>query len=82
MNKTEPNFFLGIRTPWTIADAEVWARTHRIGGWAFMALGVCLMIGGVVLEQVVVMMIIIVGSCTLAIGLVGYSYWLYRKLNA
>lgn len=33
------NFFVGIRTPWTLASESVWRRTHRLGGRLFMAAG-------------------------------------------
>ena len=34
MGKVRKNFFIGIRTPWTLASDEVWNRTHRLGGCA------------------------------------------------
>jgi uncharacterized membrane protein len=27
-----PNYFIGIRTPWTLENAETWRATHRLGG--------------------------------------------------
>jgi uncharacterized membrane protein len=27
-----PNYFVGIRTPWTLENAETWRATHRLGG--------------------------------------------------
>lgn len=33
------NYFVGIRTPWTLASEEVWARTHRLGGTLFIVAG-------------------------------------------
>jgi uncharacterized membrane protein len=38
--KFPKNFFVGIRTPWTLASDEVWIRTHRLGGWLFIAAGI------------------------------------------
>ncbi len=37
MLKLKPNYFFGIRTPWTLESPEVWRRTHRLGGylWVF-----------------------------------------------
>jgi len=40
LGKLRRNRWIGIRTPWTLADDEVWLRTHRIGGWTFVAGGV------------------------------------------
>ena len=39
LGKTTRNFFLGIRTPWTLASDEVWRRTHRLGGWLLVLAG-------------------------------------------
>lgn len=39
LGKLRRNRWIGIRTPWTLADDEVWGRTHRLGGWMFVAGG-------------------------------------------
>ncbi len=39
MGKIEQNGWVGIRTPWTLKDIEVWRRTHRLGGYLFLAAG-------------------------------------------
>ena len=36
MGKIRPNWFVGIRTPWTLDSKESWVRTHRVGGWVFL----------------------------------------------
>lgn len=38
--RVQQNAFVGIRTPWTLASKEVWARTHRVAGY-------CMVTGGV-----------------------------------
>lgn len=40
MGKIKPNWFMGIRTPWTLSSEEVWNKTHRFGGKAFIIGGV------------------------------------------
>lgn len=47
MGKVRKNFFIGIRTPWTLADDDVWERTHRLGGRLFMLAGVLFLLAGV-----------------------------------
>ena len=39
LGKLRRNFWMGIRTPWTLTNAVVWERTHRLGGWLFVAVG-------------------------------------------
>ena len=43
MSKLKPNWFMGIRTPWTLSSEEVWNKTHRLGGKVFIGGGVILM---------------------------------------
>lgn len=39
LSKTTKNFWLGIRTPWTLASDEVWLKTHRLAGALFVGAG-------------------------------------------
>lgn len=41
--KSRPSFFVGIRTPWTLADTDNWIATHRLGGKVMMGAG-CLIV--------------------------------------
>lgn len=40
MGKLRKNFFIGIKSPWTLASDAVWQRTHRLAGWLFVLAGV------------------------------------------
>lgn len=44
LGKVQRNFFVGIRTPWTLASETVWNRTHRVAAWLWVAAG---LLGGV-----------------------------------
>jgi uncharacterized membrane protein len=48
LGKVTTNFFVGIRTPWTLADPEVWLRTHRFGGKVFVAAGLASAVVGII----------------------------------
>lgn len=45
LGKVRPNWFVGIRTPWTLSSKTAWTRTHRLGGWLFVAAGLLVMLG-------------------------------------
>ncbi len=47
LGKTRRNFWIGIRTPWTLASDAVWIATHRLGARVFMAVGIVGAIGAV-----------------------------------
>jgi len=41
--RIRPNWFMGIRTPWTLSSERVWRKTHRVGGYAFTLAGLVLL---------------------------------------
>jgi uncharacterized membrane protein len=47
MGKIRPNWFVGIRTPWTLMSRHVWAKTHRMGGWVFIASGALVILAAI-----------------------------------
>jgi uncharacterized membrane protein len=65
MGRVEMNWFLGIRTPWTLSSREVWDETHRVGSRLFKACGVVslfgLLFGGWVSLALVVVPILVSG---------------------
>ncbi|MBF4467314.1 SdpI family protein [Flavobacterium sp. LC2016-12] len=46
----QPNYFLGIRTPWTLENSEVWKATHLFAGKLWVAGGLLLVLGGFLLS--------------------------------
>jgi uncharacterized membrane protein len=78
MGKLTKNFFVGIRTPWTLASDEVWLRTHRLGGKLFVVAGIGLFVSGLVGGGAVPLLVAIV----IAAGIPAiYSYVLYRRIE-
>ena len=43
LGKIRPNWFMGIRTPWTLTSKNAWIRAHRLGGWVFVVAGILLL---------------------------------------
>jgi uncharacterized membrane protein len=82
MTKLRPNYFVGIRTPWTLESKEVWARTHRVGG-RFMMIAGLLMIGlcFVVPLELYVFCVVLPFILGFALFSILYSYMLYKKLG-
>jgi uncharacterized membrane protein len=78
LGKVRRNFFVGIRTPWTLASETVWNQTHRVGAW--------LMVAGAALALITVLLdwpfytgfaILLVS----ALSPVVYSLVLYKRLE-
>jgi uncharacterized membrane protein len=76
--KVTPNFFIGVRTPWTLASPEVWRRTNRMAGWVFVILGGLMALGAALGAPTAALLIAVLAA---ALGLVVYSYLLYRRLE-
>ena len=79
MTKVRPNFIFGVRTPWTLANEEVWDKTHRMAGPAMMAAGLFVLAAGLLRPQDMVP-VILIGAAAPALGAVVYSWWLWSKL--
>ena len=73
------NFFVGIRTPWTLANEEVWRRTHQLSGKLFMAAGLVVVATSVLhLGIWPAIAAIFVASFVPIV----YSYVIYRRLGS
>ena len=72
------NFFIGIRTPWTLADDFVWKQTHALGGKLFMILGILFFLLIFIDPQYLVYLILIKVIGVVVI-LFSYSYWVWHK---
>jgi len=78
MKFAKRNFFVGFRTPWTLASDKVWKKTHEVGSKLFMILGVWLAISGFFPTKYF-MWYILVPVFGLVLWMFVYSYRLYKK---
>ena len=76
-SKVRKNFFVGIRTPWTLANDEVWERTHRFGGRLFVVGGLLICIAGLAGQSDWLLPMVLL----LALVPCAYSYLVYRKVT-
>lgn len=82
MYNIKPNYFIGIRTPWTLKNEEVWKRTHRFGSVAMFGAG----LGAFVYllaspadssSEFLLPLVVVIGAVIPAI----YSYIVYRQVT-
>lgn len=73
------NWFIGIRTPWTISNEQVWEKTHQLGGKLFKASGLIALIGLLIPGLTFYFVLIPVIASTLVSVI--YSYYLYKKYD-
>jgi len=79
VSKAKRNWFIGIRTPWTLSSAEVWDKTHARGGKLFTAAGI-VALAGVFFGELAIWFVL-VPAIAAAVYLFAYSYFEYQKLR-
>jgi uncharacterized membrane protein len=77
MGKIRPNWFVGVRTPWTLSSKLSWDKTHRLAGWLSVLMGVLFAIVAFVHNAWTLGVMLSVDAACL-IGIVIYSYLVYR----
>lgn len=74
------NWFIGIRTPWTLSSDRVWDKTHKLGGRLFRLTGVIAFIG--LFFQSFAILFVVVPVIAVAVYLTIYSFMEYRKIKS
>lgn len=79
MGTIKPNYFTGVRTPWTLSDEEIWRKTHKFAGKLWFFGGLILALVVVLFPSVTAFIILSAGIIVLALIPVLYSYLLFRE---
>jgi len=78
LRKSKRNWFVGIRTPWTLSSDVVWDKTHRVGSYGFVLLGL-IIISLAFLPSEFFLPLLIGAVAVLVTGLFGYSYFVWKQ---
>jgi uncharacterized membrane protein len=78
MPRMRPNWTMGIRTPWTLSSEQVWRKTHRLGGYCFMAMGLMMIAAGFLGTPTTLPYVVGV-TITFALVPVVYSFFAWRS---
>jgi uncharacterized membrane protein len=78
LGKLKQNWFIGIRTPWTMSSEIVWNKTHRFGGKAFILCGILMIVAGQA-PAAWRLPLFIADIIVLLVGTIGYSYYAYLQ---
>ena len=78
MGKIRPNWFMGVRTPWTLSSDLSWDKTHRLAGYLFVATGLASVLAALVLVPQWALIILTGGLGASAIIAVLYSWQVWK----
>ncbi|HYW34334.1 MAG TPA: SdpI family protein [Balneolaceae bacterium] len=78
MRTIEPNYFIGIRVPWTLEDSRNWRQTHRMASYLWVVGGLLLIITFPLLSQKIYGDFFIAVVIVLALVPAIYSFYLFE----
>ncbi|HEX4562247.1 MAG TPA: SdpI family protein [Gemmatimonadales bacterium] len=78
LTRVEPNWFVGIRTPWTLSSDTVWRKTHRTGG-ALMVIGGLILAVSALLPRPMFLVLFVVTIVIVAVIPIVQSYILWKR---
>ena len=76
--KARPNFFAGIRTPWTLSSDLSWDKTHRWASRLYLVVGLAGLAAAFTLPPEVTVIALMTGLLGATLGLVIYSWWVWK----
>lgn len=79
MPRLRPNRWAGIRTPWTLSDDRVWARTHRLAGISMVGGGIVMILAALTLPVSLGLPVMLGAAVAALVGPVVYSYLTSRR---
>lgn len=77
----QPNYFLGIRTPWTLESPEVWKLTHVFAGKLWFIGGIIMVLGVLIFENNIFHTIFTILFAILILIPIVYSYVKFKEIE-
>ncbi len=82
LQTVKPNYFIGIRTPWTLENETIWKRTHRLAGRIWMIGGLTIILMTILTKNNYWLGILFISiTAILVIIPVAYSYIEFKKIQ-
>lgn len=79
MSKIKHNFFVGIKTPRTIVNEDIWKKTHRLSWWLWVAAWILFLAQAFIQKYIATTFLITI--LTIVLVPMIYSYWLFKNEN-
>lgn len=81
IHSIKPNYFVGIRVPWTLEDPDNWRATHRFGGKLWVAGGLLIAVGTLLLPAEAGEILFMILTCILVLVPIIYSFLYFKRSN-
>lgn len=81
MHSMKPNYFVGIRTPWTLENEQVWKETHQLGGKIWFIGGIVIALATLISPKNLTIYIMVGCIAIMSLVPIIYSYIVFRRLK-
>ena len=75
------NYFIGIKTPWTLENETVWKETHKLAGKIWFIGGLMIIFGSLILDKTANTVLFVTITVTITLIPVVYSYFKYQRVT-
>jgi len=79
MPRMRSNWWVGVRTPWTLSNDRVWARTHRLAGFSMTAAGLVMIAAALALPSRLGVPVMLAAAVAALFGPAVYSYLTWKR---
>jgi uncharacterized membrane protein len=79
MHSIKPNYFAGLRLPWTLENEENWRKTHLLAGKLWFAGGLVMAAAALLTPPVIGFIVVMAITLVIVIIPAIYSYRLYKE---
>lgn len=76
----KPNYFLGIRTPWTLENEDIWKTTHRFAGKLWVAGGLLIIISCFIFNEQTALTLFLIITGIITVIPIAHSYIQFKNL--
>ncbi len=81
LKTVKPNYFIGIRTPWTLENEENWKDTHKFAGILWFFGGLAVVLAGIFLKKEYAFPFLLTVTAIISLIPIIYSYIKFRKIK-
>ena len=76
----KPNYFVGIRTPWTLENEDIWKTTHKFAGKLWVAGGLLIIISSFIFNEQTALTVFFIITGIITLIPIAHSYLQFKNL--
>lgn len=77
----QPNYFVGIKTPWTLENKEVWKLTHILAGKLWITGGLLIVLGSLTIDKSIFIYVFLTIVAVITLVPIVYSYFKFKEFK-